>query len=259
MATPTSTAPPVPLTTTFVPPYECLNDFWILKSAWTGTNSFWANLGPDDPEACLPSGWATETYFSPGIACPSGPSSWTFSPRTSGGDWQSWHSIEVCVYDPTSDISFAQTNTNDDSASKEIAPGSMTAGQPGFNAYGVELHWKASDRTTAAPTPTPTEGSPDEASSGLSTGGKAGVGVGAAVGGILVILALGFFIWRGRKPAAKGVDSDSSPPYYEPWQRHELNTAGSPGPRKEELDSNPVFEAEGYRAHPQSREPAEME
>jgi hypothetical protein len=64
---PTATSystPTPPLTTTFTPPSSCLSGFYNLE----GTG--WV-LGPPFATECLPPGYATTIYYSPGI-CPSG-------------------------------------------------------------------------------------------------------------------------------------------------------------------------------------------
>lgn len=193
------------------------------------------------------------------------PSSWTFTPRTSGGEWKEWHRFEKCGYDPTSDISYAYTHTNDEPTSTEIASGHLASGAHGFNAYGVELEWQATDLSPSAPTTTTTASSSEE-SSGLSTGAKAGAGVGAALGAILVILAVGFLIlrrWKEHQGQDQGKDGHdiASAPYMRREQQHEL-AATDPAPqyKDHELDSNPISEMESFqRGPPRSREPAELE
>ena len=63
---PTSEAP-IALTTTFTPSSSCLDELWrAISDNWT-----WMRLGPTDTADCLPSGWSSHTYYSPGV-CPSG-------------------------------------------------------------------------------------------------------------------------------------------------------------------------------------------
>lgn len=130
-----------------------------------------------------------------------------------------------------------------------------SAGFGGWNAYGVELRWKSTDITTApattfvSPTPSTTSELVSDYHSGLSTGAKAGIGVGAALGGILAILSLGFLILRGRTRVGKDVDQVSDESFRE---KNQDNTR--------ELDSNPLFEVDGpRRVHPQLSEPVELE
>jgi hypothetical protein len=66
-----------------------------------------------------------------------------------------------------------------------------------------------------APTPTPSSGAPSEtapasqqpsaetapSSKGLSTGAKAGIAVGSVIGGLALIAAIAFFVWRRGKTA----------------------------------------------------------
>ena len=80
-----------------------------------------------------------------------------------------------------------------------------------WNAYGVEIRWQSTDSATpataaaAATTPVATTTQSQslskslDVSSGLQTGAKAGIGIGVSAGGILILLALGFFILRNKR------------------------------------------------------------
>ncbi|KAJ5467366.1 hypothetical protein N7475_005118 [Penicillium sp. IBT 31633x] len=299
----TTTGPPLPLTTTFTPASECLNDFWLLNSQYSGSRSHWANLGPENTRKCLPSGWSPLTYYSPGIACPSGwamaanytsagetigtkqlcrglevpddvshaefcrPSSWAFTTRKCCID-KFWHTIEVCDFGVTANINYTYTHTNTPGIT-EAAFGSMTAGIDGWNAYGVELRWKLTDLpsapattfvspTTSAtlqPSPattTATEGQePSERSSSWSIGAKAGTGIGATLGTILIILGICFLLrrrncrWKYYFREQSDLDAMKSLTL-----RHETH----------ELDSNPVFRKASIRGIPAPlQQPAELE
>ncbi|KAL2823445.1 hypothetical protein BDW59DRAFT_163226 [Aspergillus cavernicola] len=288
--TPTAGSP-LPLTTTFTPAPECLEDLWRLNSEWSGVYTYFANLGPDNTEKCLPSGWDSTVYYSPGLACPSGfltgstsvsdgetiatccpvytKSRWTFVQRTPGDDAKPWHTFESCYYNMTADAEYTITNTDDGSTFTSATAGSMTSGD-GWNAYGLEIRWRASDLSsapaTASASATETETTPQgtsEESSGLSTGAKAGIGIGVGVGGLLAILAVGFLILRGRKRRGEdsgdlsGTNGDLCPGG--PVQ-HELYGSGSPmlQHHDHELDSNPVYEKGGFQgARSPLREPVE--
>ena len=64
-----------PLTTKFNPGGSCLNDLYLEVTSLAGEASLpggysWIHLGPTtSTSACVPSGWAPNAYFSPGI-CP---------------------------------------------------------------------------------------------------------------------------------------------------------------------------------------------
>jgi len=79
-----------------------------------------------------------------------------------------------------------------------------------WNAYGIEVRWQstssatpaaAAATTTPAATTTQNQSSsyPSDVSPGLPTGAKVGIGIGVAAGGILILLALGFFILRRKR------------------------------------------------------------
>ncbi|KAJ5222488.1 uncharacterized protein N7469_008728 [Penicillium citrinum] len=232
----TSTEQPLPLTTVFSPPSECLTDLWVLQSQFRKRTSHWGHLGPADPRRCLPSGWSSDSYFSPGNACPSGwksngyevrgdettatccpiyeKSSWTFTPRGSATVDRPWHSFEICDYGINSTVTYTALNTNENGLSTETTTRLQTPGQS-WNAYGIELRWRATDPRPVPATSTTSGDATQTASpskgkspSGLSTGAKAGIGVGVGVGGLLIILALGFLILRRRK---HGQDNTKSP------------------------------------------------
>ncbi|OQE22413.1 hypothetical protein PENSTE_c010G02772 [Penicillium steckii] len=199
----TSTQEPIPLTTVFTPPSECLTDLWVLQSKFGKRTSHWGHLGPADPGRCLPTGWASDSS-----------SSWTFTPRGSATVNRPWHSFEICDYGIESTVTYTALNTNENGLQTETTTKLQTPGQ-GWNAYGIELRWRATDprpvpatstnsRDTTETASSSTEGS----SSGLSTGAKAGIGVGVGVGGLLIILILGFLILRRRK--REQVDTSSS-------------------------------------------------
>jgi hypothetical protein len=80
MASPSSTGDVTatavaPLTTKFTPASSCLLDLYLEITADQGGQSIpggysWIHLGPTTSKAaCVPSGWAPEAYYSPGI-CP---------------------------------------------------------------------------------------------------------------------------------------------------------------------------------------------
>ncbi|PLB47692.1 hypothetical protein P170DRAFT_426923 [Aspergillus steynii IBT 23096] len=62
----------------------------------------------------------------------------------------------------------------------------------------------------------------DSGSSGLSTGAKAGIGIGAAVGGVAILGVLAFWLFRRRSPKKDANLTSMETPYYDP------NKAGPP-------------------------------
>jgi hypothetical protein len=88
---------------------------------------------------------------------------------------------------------------------------------------------------SSSPTPRPTNTPPQ----GLSTGGIAGIGIGATIGGLIIVALMGWFIWRRLRGAKKG---DSHP------SMAELGT-GRPKPSElgTDLDRDEIAELEGRR------------
>ncbi|KAJ6121422.1 hypothetical protein N7512_003887, partial [Penicillium capsulatum] len=253
---------PLPLTTIFTPPSDCLNDLWILKSNWTKNTYYWANLGFDDPARCLPWGWRSQSYYSPG-RYPSGYTTteqlvrgaetiatccpiytdWTFSPRTATN--RPWHSFEACVHGIKSNVTYTAFNTNNGSSSKVTERKTRTSGR-GWVAYGVKVRWRASDsipaltasaESTSTSTATENSQATSQETSGLSTGVKAGIGVGVGFGGLLIFLALGFLLWRRRKPP-HDTSSVANRPLTVQGQ-HELEAFKN---QRHEAGANPLFE-----------------
>lgn len=115
------------------------------------------------------------------------------------------------------------------------APGhyvTATKSGAGVNAYGVEIRWQSTDFASSSPSssqspptasttgPSSTGGAtaPAQESNGsggggggLSTGAKAGIGIGAAIGAILVLVGVAFFVRRARTrrgPVGAAVPND---------------------------------------------------
>ncbi|CAG8947452.1 unnamed protein product [Penicillium salamii] len=289
-------ASPLPLTTTFTPASECLNDFWMFQSfvgiiSSSSYSTRWANLGPEDTKKCLPSGWVPSTFYSPGLVCPSGwamapgstikqdettatccpihqPSSLTFTQRSpTSGETRPWHSSEVCAFGAPTNIPHTYTATPTPGITTS-ASATATAKKDGWNAYGIELRWKVTDlvsitsmsvpaassatpSATSSTTALPTAQQQPEDSSGLSTGAKAGIGIGAVAGGILVILAVGYLTMRGRRSPSQDVSEPIAN------SRHELDGTRN---QKYELSSGPFLGSNGPQASlkPPSA-PAELE
>ncbi|GKZ38026.1 hypothetical protein AbraIFM66950_009940 [Aspergillus brasiliensis] len=242
----TTASAPIPLTTTFIPPSTCINDFWLVSSS----TKTWMNLGPAHTAECVPSGWDISSYYSPGL-CPSGyriaasnividgtitetaatccptVGIQTYSTRTTYTP--GWTELEVCTWEPgtTTVIEFPYTWTDSDGSTSTTSSSLSSPGH--INAYGISIRWQSTDFTTPAATSASTTSSadspatasassttdsssptstssPSSSSSGLSTGAKAGIGVGVAAGAVLAIFLLLFFL---RRRKANGVFSNA--------------------------------------------------
>ncbi|KAI9926515.1 hypothetical protein MW887_004283 [Aspergillus wentii] len=266
----------IPLTTTFTPPSSCLNDLWLVGKSGSG----WMNLGPTSTSECLPSGWATSSYFSPGI-CPSGyviassgvvyagtvtesaatccpvVDGRTYSPRDTYTAWS-----EVCQWRPESTATTEYNYTWVDSDGYTSSTTGSMSSNGHVNAYGVSIRWQSTDFSTPPATAaistiafvdatstsessslSPTNSDPPSSRSGLSSGAKVGIGVGVAVGAILVIalvLALLFIRRLKRHPQYQG------------------NTPGLVYKTPNELPTKPTLELP-TRANPQSSDMVELD
>lgn len=172
--------------------------------------------------------------------------------------------FEVCEFGATVDMNETFKHINVTGTTLLTIP--ITSGVDSWYGYGVELRWRSTDltsapitsfvsTTTSAVITTTTmmavtqesEEKPPE----LSTGAKAGTGVGVALGVILAILGIGFWI-RGRKRPWKDGEEERS----ELAETKKL----TPPYAIHELDSNPVFEKDGVQVvHPRLKELAELE
>lgn len=74
---------------------------------------------------------------------------------------------------------------------------------------------------------------------GLSNGAKAGIGVGAAVGGLALLAAGAFLFWRGRKGGGSGAAAASS------LSSSPDEEGGRPGGGKSELEAAPAVTTPG--------------
>ena len=202
------------------------------------------------------------------------PSNWTFSPRTnSTSTTRPWQSSEACVFDVTINLNYTYTHTNT-LGYTSTAVGSMTAGKDGWNGYGVEMRWRSTDLSSAPATSTPSQTTTPTAISGsskvvtgLSSGAKAGVGVGAAFGGLLAIFAIAFLILRRRKRSQTDADdrheSDGGHGFMMPSLGNQPKELAAPelfrfGRMKQELASNPLYEKDGTQVT-RSQEPIELD
>lgn len=105
---------------------------------------------------------------------------------------------------------------------------STVTGPEGFNAYGVQIRFQATDfvststassssssvTTTSSTTRSTSTGSSDK---GLSTGTTAGIGVGVSIAGILILVGVIFFFLRQRRRRRRRRTENISPggPHYQ--------------------------------------------
>ncbi|KAJ5100438.1 hypothetical protein N7456_006490 [Penicillium angulare] len=238
-----TTTTPLPLTTTFSPPEACMTDTWFIEyvsginyytEIITGTNtSWWLSLGPTKTSTCFPSGYQTNTdfYYSPGV-CPSGYWIAQETVLTTGTETETrgtccpnnyqaqtetnlaWYTHNACTsYNPTSTQVWKFTKAGTTSS---------TTRADGINAPGISIRWKEGEvvpqtstfasSTSIATAPTATEDpTPPESNGGLSTGAKIGIGVGVAVGGIVIIALLAFFCLYRRKNKSSELSGSENP------------------------------------------------
>ena len=116
----------------------------------------------------------------------------------------------------------------------------------------VQMNWQchtsliASCIFSSSPAPSPTNTSPNQSPTNtppqaLSTGGRAGIGIGATIGGLIIVAPMGWFIWRRLRGRAKQGDSHPS--------MAELGT-GRPKPSElgsTDLDRDEIAELESRR------------
>ncbi|KAJ5173347.1 hypothetical protein N7492_005940 [Penicillium capsulatum] len=130
---------------------------------------------------------------------------------------------------------------------------SYTTNQYQMYSKGFNVRNKENSRASATPTAVKPVAS---GSGGLSTGAKAGIGVGAGVGGLAVLAAIGFFVIRRlRRPSSP--EAIETPQPYMPCPPQEL------GDTPRELGgSHPDHELPGYDSKPVMQElytpPAEL-
>ncbi|PYI09755.1 hypothetical protein BO78DRAFT_427120 [Aspergillus sclerotiicarbonarius CBS 121057] len=238
-----TSAAPLPLTTTFTPAGACLSELWRVESS----TSSWMNLGPINTTECLPSGWspAANTYFSPGICpsswlvaasstiitdqttqtvatcCPqfiSGDTTWAFSTRPITSFSWPWYYTEICQWSPQSTVEYYFTYTTE-SDSTTITTSELSHMVSGgvWNAYGIVIRWQSGDTTPSATVPTGSASTaigtekPSTRHATLSSGAKAGIGVGVAIAGILIIGALAFLVLQRRKRAGDRYNTKPEP------------------------------------------------
>ncbi|KAI0384430.1 hypothetical protein F5Y04DRAFT_229414 [Hypomontagnella monticulosa] len=215
----------------FTPSPSCTTDLYYVSNP----SGSYFHLGPTtSTSACFPRSWSpAASAFVSTSYCPSGytvacantafaektgtccPSGYGCQTKTSGG--LPWQSTELCVASmPTSSTYVYTTQTPGRAAQRLTTTG--TGGS--INAFGVQIRWTTTDAgktatktktTTKSPTDKPTAPTPKVTNSTshnsrpnrLSTGAKAGIGVGAAIA-FLLLLAGAFFVWRRKRKGGKG-------------------------------------------------------
>ncbi|OGE50651.1 hypothetical protein PENARI_c016G05884 [Penicillium arizonense] len=220
-----TTGGPLPLTTTFTPPSQCVSDFWV---AYNTGSSIYLNLGPTTPSLCLPTGWDSTTYFSPGV-CPSGYGIAASVTVPMGNAIETVATCcpvsAVCQWTPGPNIATTFDQTYWTTISTTPSPTTVTTTDSGtlsgtnglINAYGVVIRWQSTDFSNAPATAVATTtGAAAEAthdSSGLTAGADVGIGIGAAVA-VILFVAMGVFLLRRRNRREGGLgDATQRDPY----------------------------------------------
>ncbi|KAJ5294025.1 hypothetical protein N7508_008846 [Penicillium antarcticum] len=245
IASGTTPASNIPLTTVFTPPASCDNFSWISSDCLGTTCRGVYNIVRATETECYPSGWASSaTTFSPGLVCPSGysiaattlasygvasietratccPSGFTIATESP----LAWYTPEPCIR--TTDVATTITFTV-----VGVTPATTTAytwTTPIYHAMPVGIAWQSSDTISTSVDVTPTATSETNpattnsasattsaasssggSSSGLSTGAKAGIGVGVSVGVIAIALAIGAIFWLRRRKSSNSHQQVSS-------------------------------------------------
>ncbi|KAL6707676.1 hypothetical protein ACN47E_003797 [Coniothyrium glycines] len=226
------------LTTTFTPPARCTQDPW--QMTWDeAQNAHYGLLGGSGYSSCLPPSFTPDTsfYYSPGLYCPAGYSTACSSTQVIGSETATiatccpsgfscqgrtrsaypWEYTLGCTSACSSSYSLTYTDAS------TLIPTTCNLGF-GLNAYSVQLRYRSADLATrsppassspasvtaaAAPAPTtslsaatsaPSSPGPDD---GLSTGAKAGIGVGSVLG-VALVAAICSLAWVLRSKSRSG-------------------------------------------------------
>ncbi|KAJ5988623.1 hypothetical protein N7481_003833 [Penicillium waksmanii] len=184
-----TTDSPIPLITTFAPPAACFTNTWLIEyvsgtdyydKIGTGTDtSWWMSLGPREQDLVI-----------------------------------------LRAIRPV-----AQTSTTPQGYVPRAGTTSSTVRADGINAQGISIYWKSGDfapKTTTAGTITSSpssesttgaaaQGVTHGTSDTLSTGAKAGIGVAAAVGAIMMVtIAILCWMVRRKKKNSKFEETDKA-------------------------------------------------
>lgn len=234
--------PSVPLTTTFKPSADC-SGFYFSHDIFV----------IDASSSCLPSGFDTNptSYFSPGIACPSGYStachdttgvstittvtccpvrgdvslSCVPNPLSLADVWSTLFCTWIAPDTTTLSVTLSSNGVTSTSLGTFVSPG-------GINALGIRMVYQSSDLSTStsstskpasntAQTTSSTSSSSTSSSSptstpssGLSTGAKAAIGVSIPLA-VLAIL-VGVFLWWRRRSQRYNAVGTGQPAYHSP-------------------------------------------
>ncbi|KAI2634827.1 hypothetical protein GGS26DRAFT_525618 [Hypomontagnella submonticulosa] len=216
----------------FTPSPSCTTDIYYVSNP---SGSYFHLGPPTSTAACFPRSWSpSASAFISTSYCPSGytiacantafpektgtccPGGFGCQTKTTGG--LPWQSTELCVAPMPTSSTYVYTTQAPGRAPQRLT----TTGTGGtINAFGVEIRWSTTDSgktktktqtttksptvKTAAPTAKVTN-STSHASrpNRLSTGAKAGIGVGAAIA-FLLLLAGAFFLWWRKRKSKSGV------------------------------------------------------
>jgi len=224
--------PRVPLTTTFTPiPTDCSGIYIPTQLAIFLIH---------DQTTCLPDGFTTAeiSFFSPGIACPSGywsachdntgvPSITTvtccptfgsdislscLNPATLAGPWRSL----FCTW--TAGTKAKAIDVTDSAGGRTSTVSHTLSGGQGINAYGLRMVYQSSDTINPTKTGIASSESPASISSQALTSNPTGLSTGATVAIAVVIplvvlsLAAGFFFLRRRAASQQHERQDDTAP-----------------------------------------------
>ncbi|KAK5660896.1 hypothetical protein OQA88_12269 [Cercophora sp. LCS_1] len=235
-----------PLTTTFTAPSSCSTTTPQIYQIWSGTESRYEQ-GPlfTSGSNCFPSGYnpAPNNYYSPGF-CPHG-----YTAACTSLDSQTKSATETAlVCCPTAlsytcadaGASLGCTTTLKNAlavvgvtvVTNGVISGSTTVSEStgGFAAHSIQVRFDQAATTTPGVLPAatppiltippdllPAETNPPapEPRSGISTGAAIGIGVGSALGALIIASAVGFFFflrWRRKRAHAPPDVSPNVPP-----------------------------------------------
>jgi hypothetical protein len=125
-----------------------------------------------------------------------------------------------------------------------VAPSTTTGASSRSNLTPAETQQPSPSTSSTSPnssqtSPFSSTSSPDASSGNLSSGAKAGIGIGATIGSLLLfgLIAYLFFQYGKRTAVKTGIEEPS-------FEKAELET-GNPQPRPAELGSNLRYEMDG--------------
>ncbi|KAH8728172.1 hypothetical protein GQ44DRAFT_824469 [Phaeosphaeriaceae sp. PMI808] len=194
------------LTTTFTPPVPCLTKSYMS----TGIKI----LGESNYSSCMPTSFVPDTkfYYSPGFYCPVGYETACSSTVTSALERRDYETIVTCC--PTGYSCQTQVAAFQWASTLGCTSVITQSNGQGINAYSVQLRFRSADfvTTSSAASSTPSSipastgsiptstapastGTPPPSNNdGLSTGAKAGIGIGTTLG-VALIAAISWLAW----------------------------------------------------------------